>query len=202
MNIRESIICPDFARRVGLGDRLQSLAAHRSVHTVPERCEEYALALDHPYLTVEVERYNRVASASAVEPRHPFLDRRLVSFCMTLPSSQKLGHGWPKAILRRALAGRLPDTVRWRRGKEHLGWAFTQTLMDTWRSQTKRDIDINTELLSSYVNMEKMSKLRVSYCDGGNLPQSELVYEAAQLAVWLRRHENRPEVPTGHLDIF
>ncbi len=30
------------------------------------------------------------------------------------------------------MAGRLPDTVRWRIGKEHLGWTTTQALARHW----------------------------------------------------------------------
>ena len=41
---------------------------------------------------------------SAIEPRDPFLDLRVLSFCVSLPDGQMLADGWPKAILRRATA--------------------------------------------------------------------------------------------------
>ena len=193
-NIQESIICPDFARRVNLVDRLQALAAHSPSKMLSDLCEERALAIDHPYLTVGVERYNRVASAVAVEPRHPFLDRRVVMFCLALPGSQKLNRGWPKVILRRTMAGRLPDAVRWRQGKQHLGWEFTQALMETRRSQTKLDIDRNTDLLINYVDMNKITRICQSYFGGKDLTQCDLLYDTARLAVWLRQHANRQAI--------
>jgi asparagine synthase (glutamine-hydrolysing) len=193
-NIQESIICPDFARRVNLVDRLQALAAHSPSKMLSTLGEERALAIDHPYLTVGVERYNRVASAVAVEPRHPFLDRRVLTFCLALPGSQKLDSGWPKVILRRAMAGRLPDEVRWRQGKQDLGWEFTQALMETRRSQTKLDIDRNTDLLLNYVDMNKLRKICQSYFDDKDLTQCEFIYETASLAVWLRQHANRQNI--------
>ncbi|MEO7247976.1 MAG: asparagine synthase-related protein, partial [Novosphingobium sp.] len=37
-------------------------------------------------------------------------------------------NGWPKHILRDAMAGLVPDAVRWRKGKQHLGYRFTESL--------------------------------------------------------------------------
>ena len=54
-------------------------------------------------------------------------------FCVALPGSQLLADGWPKIVLRRAMADLLPDSVRWRIGKEHLGWSFTLELFRAWK---------------------------------------------------------------------
>jgi asparagine synthase (glutamine-hydrolysing) len=81
--------------------------------------------LFHPMLVVARERYDRVAMANRIEPRDPFLDIRLVNYCLSLPPLELEGEGWPKLILRRAMQGHVPDSVRWRVGKEHLGWRFT-----------------------------------------------------------------------------
>lgn len=186
-NIRESMISPAFAQRIKLGERLHALGSHNPPGFAPSLARERARALDHPYLTVGVERYNRVASAVAVEPRHPFLDRRLVAFSIGLPGEQKLTHGWPKMILRRAMAGRLPEAVRWRRGKEHLGWAFTTALMNAMQANMEWIIQEHSDTLSRYVDMNRM----LCAAAGGPEHQSRL-FEAAHLAVWLRRHADRP----------
>ena len=195
-NICTSIINPDFAQRVDLAGRLQALAMHRSSGLMPQLSQERTEAVDHPYLTVGIERYNRVASAVGVEPGHPFLDRRLVAFSIALPGEQKLAQGWPKAILRRAMAGRLPDAVRWRRGKEHLGWSFTTALMGTMQTHMKVDIDENMSLISDYVQVDSVRKACRSYFDEDDMAQAGAVYEAAHLAIWLRRHADRPTIKT------
>ncbi len=192
-NIRTSIINPDFAQRIFLAERLERLDSHRQPQRRQSLPVERAAAVDHPYLTVGVERYNRVASSLGVEPRHPFLDRRLVDFCLSLPGEQKLGQGWPKIILRRAMAGRLPEEVRWRRGKEHLGWAFTVDLMSTMQTRVRSIIDDNMDLLSKYVHEEKIREICRSYFEQGDPTQEETVYEAAHLAAWL----SRPIGPTS-----
>jgi len=88
------------------------------------------VAILHPNLVVARERYDRLAGAMGIEPRDPYMDRRVIEFCLTLPSARLQSKGWPKMILRRAMRGLLPNDVIWRRGKEHLGWAFTQALFE------------------------------------------------------------------------
>jgi len=192
-NIRISLINQEFAHRVGLADRLRQLDGPCPRQSLSYG-EERALSIDHPYLTVGRERYDRVAAAVGMEPRDPFLDRRVVAFCLMLPGEQKLGGGWPKIILRRAMAERLPDAVRWRRGKEHLGWAFTTALMSRMRPRIRGEIEANWELVKPYVDVDGAKKVCTAYFDEGDLGQADKVYEIAHLALWLRRHAERPRV--------
>ena len=52
-----------------------------------------------------------------VEARHPFMDVRLVAYCLGLPSGSKLRDGWTRAVLRDALLGDLPGVVLRRMNK-------------------------------------------------------------------------------------
>ena len=58
---------------------------------------------------------DRNAMAFSIEDRLPFLDYRLVEFCMQLPMNAKIDRGWSKAIMRRTLD--MPESVRGRRDK-------------------------------------------------------------------------------------
>jgi len=193
-NIQQSIICRTFADRIRLAERLQALQMQWStkLHFYPGL--ECARTISQPYVTVGIERYNRVASAISVEPRHPFMDRRLVEFSMALPSSQKLSQGWPKAILRRSMTDRLPDQVLWRKGKEHLGWAFTTNLMETLKARLKIAITENMAILTEFVDKDSVHNACRSYFEDKELTQAEKVYEAAHLAMWLRHYKERPNV--------
>ena len=75
------------------------------------------------------ERYDRVAAASAVECRDPFMDIRVLELSLRLPARLLHRDGWRKLILRKAMRGHLPDGIVWRRGKEHVGWEFTRKLV-------------------------------------------------------------------------
>ncbi|MGD2080660.1 MAG: asparagine synthase (glutamine-hydrolyzing) [Nitrospirota bacterium] len=60
---------------------------------------------------------DRSSMASSVEVRNPFLDYRLVEFCLSLPVSMKIRGGLQKYLLRKAMADVLPEKVRARSQK-------------------------------------------------------------------------------------
>jgi asparagine synthase (glutamine-hydrolysing) len=182
-----SAIAPGFAQEIALGDRLaQHLTQIRPDRSRSE-LEQRADAIEHPYLTVARERYDRVASAVAMEPRDPFLDVRLLDFAVRLPGEQLLGGGWSKAMLRRAMAGRLPDEFRYRKGKQHLGPEFTEALVAADPTPLSARLEPHRELLRRYVDVDQLST------EDGGAQQTELLYGAVHLATWLRRHAGRPQ---------
>ena len=65
--------------------------------------------------------YGRHAAAHGVEVRHPFLDRRVVEFVLSIPPEKLFRAGLSKPLLRRSMAGVLPEAVRTRRDKTKLG---------------------------------------------------------------------------------
>jgi asparagine synthase (glutamine-hydrolysing) len=195
-NIRESLINPDFAQRVRLGERLGTHDACSWVGLSTPYGVERADAIDHPYLTVGRERYDRVASSVGMEPRDPFLDQRTVAFCLSLPGEQRLGDGWPKVILRRAMANRLPEAVRWRIGKQHLGWYFTAALMAKMRGHMRAILEANRTLVAPFLNADGVHLTWSADFEDRNADQWQIVYEVAQLAAWLRRYDTRPR-PAG-----
>ena len=70
---------------------------------------------------------DRNSMAFSIETRLPFLDYRLVEFVLSLPDEQRLEGTTSKAILRRALADRIPAAVRARHDK--MGF---ETPTDVW----------------------------------------------------------------------
>ena len=57
---------------------------------------------------------DRNSMAFSVEARVPFLDHRLVDFAFALPGRLKVRDGYTKRVLRDAMAGTLPETLRMR----------------------------------------------------------------------------------------
>lgn len=70
---------------------------------------------------------DRNSMAFSIETRLPFLDWRLVEFAFSLPDDEKLDGAITKAVLRRALADRIPASVLGRRDK--MGF---ETPTDLW----------------------------------------------------------------------
>lgn len=67
---------------------------------------------------------DRDSMAHGIEARLPFLDYRLVEFCLGLPEHHKMADGWTKRVLRESMRGVLPESVRTRRDK--LGFATAE----------------------------------------------------------------------------
>jgi asparagine synthase (glutamine-hydrolysing) len=65
------------------------------------------------YLRIE----DRNAMANSIEARQPFMDYRLVSFADKVGDTTKLRAPWNKWLLREAMKGRIPESVRTRPGK-------------------------------------------------------------------------------------
>jgi asparagine synthase (glutamine-hydrolysing) len=129
-----SPLAPAFAAAVDMPARRAAHARHVALR-LDGRCQDRRALVTHPYVTVARERYDRVAAPLGIEPRDPFLDRRLLDFCLSLPPDQVERDGWPKIILRRAMKGLLPDAVRWRVGKEHIGWRFEEAMVAYWLAE-------------------------------------------------------------------
>jgi len=135
---RTSMVAPALARAVDMPARRAAHARHVALR-LDGRCEDRRGLVTHPYAVVARERYDRVAAPLAIETRDPFLDLRVLRFVLSLPPDQIERDGWPKIVLRRAMAGLLPDAVRWRVGKEHLGWQFEEALAARWLACARPD---------------------------------------------------------------
>jgi asparagine synthase (glutamine-hydrolysing) len=126
---RESPLTDAFATEVAMPERRRAFARHVAVAEGWGQTSQ-AQRILHPYALAGRERYDRVAGALGIEPRDPYLDVRLLEFCLSLPIDQLHADGWPKMIQRRAMDGLLPDSIRWKLGRDHVGWRFIDVVFD------------------------------------------------------------------------
>lgn len=181
-----SLISQDFADRIGVPERLKALDAH-GANRPDNPLGEAIATFEHPYLTVGLERYHRIAASHGISPRHPFIDRRLVELAVHLPDRQRHADGWAKAILRRIMTGRLPPEVRLRRDKQHLGWKFIRAVLAPDLGQIRQQLNDQWELLAPYLDRHQLE----AALDRGGDAALEAVLTAQALAAWLRRGERR-----------
>ncbi len=78
---------------------------------------------------------DRNSMANSLEMRIPFLDYRLVSFCLNLRNDIKIQNGWTKYILRKVMTD-LPNEIRYRRDKK----GFSVPEESFLRNELKDDI--------------------------------------------------------------
>src|ERR1019366_4377323 len=80
-----------------------------------------------------IEAFDVLEREAGIEARYPYLDTRVVEFCLMVPSSELSRHYQTKLLLRRSMAGILPETVRRRTGK-----ASSTSFLHTWLSEEIR----------------------------------------------------------------
>jgi asparagine synthase (glutamine-hydrolysing) len=188
--VAHSLIHPDFALRIGLDERLERLRALRSLSPWSGPEMEAVEGLQHTFPVVGLERYHRVAARHGVTPLHPFTERRLLELCVNLPDRQRLRDGWSKPVLRHAMRGRMPDPVRWRSDKQHLGWRLNHALWQARQDALHRLLQESRGRLGPYVDLGKVNGL-IAQLDGPRPDPvlGQLLY-ACVLAHWLSRQES------------
>jgi len=185
--IKGSIIDRDFAFRSRLEDRLASLDSHSPRPPSFDQMEFHKIALNHPFLTVGLERYERVASAFGIEARHPYTDVRLVEFCLSLPWQLKTRRGWTKMILRRAMESILPAEVVWRTDKDSLMWETNRLILKEKAGYFYQITHDERENLKPYINLPKLFQFWDDYLARGEEKEAESLWAGTALAMWLRQ---------------
>lgn len=74
-------------------------------------------------LPLRAENWALQAARQGMAVSFPLLDRQVVEFALSLPSTLFLRGGWPRRLFRDAMAGILPAELCWKRGKLDLNSA-------------------------------------------------------------------------------
>jgi asparagine synthase (glutamine-hydrolysing) len=180
-----------FAERIGLDARIRTLN-HTSQPPLAVR-EYHWRALTQGALTFNLEQMDRYAAAFSIEARHPFLDKRLIEFCLALPSEQKLNQGWSRVVMRRALANVLPDVIQWRGGKTSMQPNFFHGMLKRDRHLLDETMD-QLGRFETYIDTDVLRQAYQRMISGGKVGDWEgmMVWQAVILTSWFRRSQVMP----------
>lgn len=182
----ESVVRRSFARQVSMGERLLEFERTNRKSNLSFPYEVYQKRVQHVFLTVALERYNRVASLCSIEPRHPLLDKRLIDFYMGLPWNQFMRDGWSKFLLRRVAEQFVPPKICWRTGKEHVGWKFTKKMLQLKEDIILEQINLQYDTLKDIVKYEFLNSLSKKAFDKTQSKQTAIKSDVAGLTLWLK----------------
>jgi asparagine synthase (glutamine-hydrolysing) len=188
--VEGSLIQRDFAVRSRLRERFAMLDSHSPRLRSFRQVEAHKLALEHPFLTVGLERYERVATSFGIEARHPFADVRLAEFCLGLPWHLKTQKGWTKMILRRALEPDLPREVIWRKDKDSLMWEVNRSILKARAEYFYQITSDECANLQPYVDTQKLMKFWDEYLILNDETHAESLWSGTALAMWLQRQRD------------
>ena len=104
-----------------------------------------------------LRNFDRAGMINGVEIRMPFMDYRLVEFIFSLPLSAKIGEGYTKLILRKAMKNRIDESLRTRTYKVGIGSPVEYWFKNDLKSWM---MDMTNEKMRNKIhNAEKSSSL-------------------------------------------
>ena len=188
-NTDESIAKSNFVHRIGLKKRIRALNASRSAQPLTER-ENHWRNLTSGILTQGLETIDSYAAAFSQEARHPFMDKRLIEFCLSLPGEQKLNKGWFRLVMRRAMKNILPEKVRNRRTKANMSPSFQHGLLKHDRELIEQVMQNHQKSIEGYINTKVLSNSYEQLLSTSQMqypPNSTgmSAWQVAMFALWL-----------------
>ncbi|HET9399519.1 MAG TPA: asparagine synthase (glutamine-hydrolyzing) [Candidatus Acidoferrales bacterium] len=145
---------------------------------------------------VAVEEIESFSSRFGIEVRYPFLDRRVAEFVIALPPEQRW-RGQSKFILRQAMNGILPESVRTRRGKAVFSPLLHEQLSGT-QGQEIRAAFANSEMASEGIlDRARLMRLFDSYEKAPSLRSASQIMFLTGLELWFRQFSSGPKTPAA-----
>jgi asparagine synthase (glutamine-hydrolysing) len=176
----------DFARRIGLEARLRAAEPELRRDVADGARRDHWRHLTSPGLAAVLETLATGAGAEGIDVRDPFLDRRLMEFCLALPPSQKIQRGRTRVVARRALGTLLPPEVRDRPGKAPLDPMLGSALAVYGRPRLDRLMREAAGVLGPYVPVDTVRHAHRRYVERGRPADVVHVWRLASLTLWLR----------------
>lgn len=181
-------INPDFASRTDLSERIGK-HTRQSREASSSEATHHRWLISSPGIAHGFEVLDKAAAAVGIEPRYPFWDKRLVEFCVGLPTSEKLSDGWSRHILRRAMGEILPAQVQWRRDKVDFKANLVRGLLRHHRPLLDSVLVRDVDGMADYVNLRELAaacERMASSPATARGDEVQFIWRTISLALWLR----------------
>ncbi len=173
----------DFTCRSGLDDYFSEYLEEFVKPTTAR--EHHLFNISTQPIELGLEAMDKNAAAHSIEARYPFLDRRIVEFCLALPPDQRIRDGYTRVIERLALSEYLPREIRLRVSKP-LANPYIVNGLQKYEADRLKDLLLSNERdLDVYVDLDFIEKAYHEYM-GGNARHIIQLWRTIVLALWLR----------------
>lgn len=137
---------------------------------------------------------DRNSMAASIEARAPFLDYRLVEHCLAQPAHALMRDGYTKSLLRRALRGVLPESVRLRADKIGFATPEARWLRGPLRPVLEDLLFSPTMAGRGWFDIHELRRTFAALCAdpsgaSGGTVASYTLFKALNVELWLRQHK-------------
>ena len=166
------------------------------LYTGKSQSFKYDLAnvVDSMHSALYENSYYHVAEQKyGIEFRHPFFDRRLIEFMLSLPPEYKFYQGVSKTLLRESMKGILPDKIRLRKSKASFNEVLRQQI-------SAIDLDAlldHAEIAElGLIEQARVDELKKKYLSG---EMKSIIYfwQILNLEYWYRFNFTKSPATTG-----
>ena len=187
----DAIFSRDFIARHNLRSRWRANTTRDPMVSMFDSGQQYMKSLD--WLAHGQSGYDRLAGRFGLVSRDVWCDLRLVQFYLGLPVALRAGGGWTKSLVRAFLRTRGQMNVADRTDKQHIGWKFSQRLLDGYRPRAA-DASLISARPNDACNVETLPVESVfsarALGSRDQLPIADFDDFAMQSTVqWLNRHK-------------
>lgn len=178
------------AKKINLQELIGQEYDYMFAEYVPSQYREHSRGILSDNLLNSTEEVDGICSGLSVEPRHPFLDQRVIELCLAAPANLKFYNGRGRGVMRCAMMDILPPEVRERTSKIDFSEVIVKGL-EKEEPKLLEDLLFNREsALGNYVSRKVLSKQYQEFLN----PQTEgsrkkrlsrLLAKTAELAIWL-----------------
>lgn len=159
-----SWINSDLAGEVGLKERIRQ-PRHRVRFPSFAQADTY-LAVTSPYYLLKLEVDERTTARYGTEARYPFLDSRLVEFILSIPWERRTRNGERKRILRSAMQGIVPESIRLRQGKGDWTESMDKSLIALCRRDPPVPLENRSGRMGHYLDLTGAEELVTRFLRG------------------------------------
>ena len=126
-------------------------------------------------------------SSFYIEPRYPFLDKRLVEFCYGIPNNMKFKSGWNRYILRISMKNILPEEIQWRTLKNYFNSVLEKNLLLYEKKKLKELLNEKKSLINDYVNLDLLKIAYSNYIsECANFREIDNLWIVILLHIWIK----------------
>lgn len=181
------IVNHKFASRIELSKRILAWRKVKPYMGQEEKARHYN-NISSGLCSLALEEMDKFMAARSIEPRYPFWDKRLVEYCLSLPTEQKLNLGWNRVVMRRGMNDTIPEIVRWRASKTDFSPSLINGLRLLDDKCFSRTIEINKVVLQKYIDIEYAEAVYEEFiskdCENAN-DKAKKFWLIFALASWL-----------------
>ena len=179
------ILSRDLIETARLRERLAAFAAPEAAGG---EAAQHAAVLADPLQPYGFEVHAAIYGAMGVAARYPFWDRQVVQFCLGLPAREKLSRGWSRLVLRRAMAGVVPDSILQRRDKIDFTVHLARGMVRHHHDRISALLASPASPLAPYVDTGKAAALYAAIAADPDVAEGravQMIWRAAALGIWL-----------------